>query len=588
MESEKERAAFIHAILDLSDEEDTPTPCGGGGGESLEHGGGIEDDDNDRQECALDTKERVAVTRKEEEETNEEETKEEEKLEEEEGKGAAHIPATACFGEDATAERNKMTASEERVSGLLALPMAVAEGARPGATSKVQKDKHRDEMTVPNEEENEEPDAIARAALQPLTTEEEGRPGLEPLPNTTNVGDHATVVTNATNATAAAARRNNRVPNVPGAFHVNPFPFRDQPPGPLLSVTSNASQNLDSIASDVTIDRHRQQQDDDDGRLLRARPVSDDGSDRNNLPGAVPVDLEQARLRQKRLQQKKRVFCIFLVMAVVVVIVAMVLSAVVSSENGKENLRTTVAPSSSTAWPTLATTIAPAIPLFPMDEQLPNTAASALLNPLSPQSKAYEWLTRHPHLEEFPSWRRIQLFALATFFYAFDGDTAWPDIIRDDWLVYNKSECDWFSAAFASMRYNMITEKYIIFGLDNNVSTCDNDLRQRQVFTKLNLNLPGADYDFVPNSMPPEMALLTSLKQLRMYGIQVHGPMTNVLTPDFLQLPHMEEILLVSANVTGTLSPDVVYQLQEQWAPTLGRYSVIGTLTGQSPARSAF
>ncbi|CAB9515008.1 expressed unknown protein [Seminavis robusta] len=71
---------------------------------------------------------------------------------------------------------------------------------------------------------------------------------------------------------------------------------------------------------------------------------------------------------------------------------------------------------------------------------------------MGPQEKAREWLQNHPNYDQLSDWKKNQLLALATFFYAMQGEH-WPDTIesdfgivrRDRWLDYTKDECLWYS-----------------------------------------------------------------------------------------------------------------------------------------------
>ncbi|CAB9509702.1 Leucine Rich Repeat [Seminavis robusta] len=78
-------------------------------------------------------------------------------------------------------------------------------------------------------------------------------------------------------------------------------------------------------------------------------------------------------------------------------------------------------------------------------DNLPQQTLNSLLDPFPPQSEAYHWLETHPDLDTYPQWRRRQLMALATFYYAFDG-TRWPLGINLDWLDKTRSECNWYSS----------------------------------------------------------------------------------------------------------------------------------------------
>ena len=67
---------------------------------------------------------------------------------------------------------------------------------------------------------------------------------------------------------------------------------------------------------------------------------------------------------------------------------------------------------------------------------------AALVDPLSPQSKALAWLDSNTNLESFDDWQKIQRYVLAMFYYSTNGDE-WLE--RDGWLT-DEHECDWFTS----------------------------------------------------------------------------------------------------------------------------------------------
>jgi len=109
-------------------------------------------------------------------------------------------------------------------------------------------------------------------------------------------------------------------------------------------------------------------------------------------------------------------------------------------------------------------------------------------NVSSPQHQAYTWLTEEDvYMETYDVWRREQRFALATFYYAFDGPS-WreTDMQARDWLKYQLDECAWMSSY--------------------EPNSCHKDGRVKM----LNVTeLPGFQ-----GSVPPELALLTKLETL--------------------------------------------------------------------------
>jgi hypothetical protein len=68
------------------------------------------------------------------------------------------------------------------------------------------------------------------------------------------------------------------------------------------------------------------------------------------------------------------------------------------------------------------------------------TQAEIKSNPSSPQAKALSWLSSPDHPEITDIGRLAERFALATLFYATEGES-W--LRNDGWLNETMSECDW-------------------------------------------------------------------------------------------------------------------------------------------------
>ena len=131
---------------------------------------------------------------------------------------------------------------------------------------------------------------------------------------------------------------------------------------------------------------------------------------------------------------------------------------------------------------------------------LPNYTLVSLQDPTSPQSKALKWLTQ-AHSPEFLSEltdnRILQRFALASFYYAANGN-GWH--WRRYWLSTEPSvhECDWWS------------QHHELPGFTGASSSCNQDTLE---FEKLALSLNN-----LKGYLVPEVALLTSLKEISLTG----------------------------------------------------------------------
>ncbi|CAB9517854.1 Receptor protein kinase CLAVATA1 [Seminavis robusta] len=71
------------------------------------------------------------------------------------------------------------------------------------------------------------------------------------------------------------------------------------------------------------------------------------------------------------------------------------------------------------------------------------TQQSILQDSHSPQARAYHWLQADPRLSDYPEWRRIQRYALATLHFATTTATQSSWVIDQHWLSYDISECHW-------------------------------------------------------------------------------------------------------------------------------------------------
>ncbi|CAB9530786.1 Leucine Rich Repeat [Seminavis robusta] len=114
-------------------------------------------------------------------------------------------------------------------------------------------------------------------------------------------------------------------------------------------------------------------------------------------------------------------------------------------------INTNTAPTSTPSWaPTSSPTLSPTQLVL---DALPDFTLAALADPDSPQSKAYQWLLDDDQdLDEYPQWRRLQRFALATLYYSTKGHL-WER--TDGWMSHNVSECHWIqTGGFNSTLFN--------------------------------------------------------------------------------------------------------------------------------------
>ena len=166
---------------------------------------------------------------------------------------------------------------------------------------------------------------------------------------------------------------------------------------------------------------------------------------------------------------------------------------------------------------------------------LPNSTLANLLEPNSPQSKAYAWLLNHPNLQHINDWRREQLFALATFYYAFDGES-WGN-----GFSYDRSECDWFSSMF--MGDGPVWSYYWS-------SECNPVGEFRTLW------LQDIDLSKGSKTIPGEIALLTSLEEIVLRNLTLSGSIQNFIPSELLGLVTglPDQLVQASSNTSSQLS----------------------------------
>ncbi|CAB9521283.1 expressed unknown protein [Seminavis robusta] len=271
------------------------------------------------------------------------------------------------------------------------------------------------------------------------------------------------------------------------------------PDEPLVQMDDEDSSTLLQTNDEMPTSGERQ--------LAVANLVLEDEDEEKNMPAAAPVDLQQL---QEREQTKKRQKLMFFVVAISLFIVAAAtVGAVVRTQNQREPevvvLPSTASPTEyGSMTPSEVPSSAPTGALDLLLDSLPDNTVARMNNGSdTPQWKAWRWVAEHQNITFLPEWRKTQLFALATFFYAFEGDNWNPLIKGHGWMDDTVEECDWFSSGFGYFDwYGKYREWY------GGTAPCD-ELGQ---FTSLDL----ADLDLLDHipSIPPEISLLTSLSRL--------------------------------------------------------------------------
>ncbi|CAB9520588.1 LRR receptor-like serine threonine-protein kinase [Seminavis robusta] len=242
-----------------------------------------------------------------------------------------------------------------------------------------------------------------------------------------------------------------------------------------------------------------------------------------------PGQIEEAEVNTtETLEEKKRnpvVMGAAIAVLVVVVILAIAIPLAVGGENGesqkKENNQETSidkvllpnAPDST--WESIAT-----------DQE-------------SPQFKAYTWLTLDPNLATYENWQKEQRFALATFFYAFNG-MKWRSLdpqAKNEWLSYETNECGW--GVFHR-------------GPSVNSVYCSPGDRATEIKVREQRGLNG--------SVPLELSLLGSLQKLDLSDNLMDRNLTDLL-PKIRESKPFQSLELafgcINCRLVGSLPPEL-------------------------------
>ncbi|CAB9519794.1 expressed unknown protein [Seminavis robusta] len=202
------------------------------------------------------------------------------------------------------------------------------------------------------------------------------------------------------------------------------------------------------------------------------------------------------------------------------------------------NHQVTETPSSGPVPPMLALSEAPSF--IPSNHQVTETPTSAptliklplpeytlqaLNNPRSPQSLALDWLFEDPKQLEYSTDKQIQRFALATFYFALNGEL-WMN--RTNWLSYDFDECLWHTDLEPQERVCVTA------------TTPVQDSEYQALVMHTN--------DMVGN-LPKETWLLTSLSTVALFEQPVRGE----LPEEVGSLTNMKDLTLRQLVLTGSL-----------------------------------
>ena len=188
--------------------------------------------------------------------------------------------------------------------------------------------------------------------------------------------------------------------------------------------------------------------------------------------------------------------------------------------------------------PTDKPTVAPTLSAdFQLDSDfLPFYTLDDMAFSNSPQSQAFEWLSSYSSatLRTMSEEQKLQLMALATFYYEFDGPT-WSI----PWLDPTESECEWRSGAESEA-----SQAYGNYGFDN---VC-NETGDITAILLNNLNLQPQE-----PRLAKELLLLSSLRSIQLAGNNIRASFETMLSIRLIRLKTLLDLSLQNNALSGTI-----------------------------------
>lgn len=199
---------------------------------------------------------------------------------------------------------------------------------------------------------------------------------------------------------------------------------------------------------------------------------------------------------------------------------------------------------SGDGMPSLSPSAAPTVFTFEFfkEEILPPYSQEAIEDLDSPQSEAFTWLeTDVVANDAFLIDKRVQRFALASFFYASGGEE-WTS--NTGWLDLNEDECDWYFGEPGRPCNNDGQYSEIILEANNLVGTLPEELALLTELQTLQL-----ENGFFSGTIPSRLGLLTDLQVLGLRNLGLEGSIPSELG----RLTNLDLMLLSGNALTGAI-----------------------------------
>ncbi|CAB9512576.1 Leucine Rich Repeat [Seminavis robusta] len=181
-------------------------------------------------------------------------------------------------------------------------------------------------------------------------------------------------------------------------------------------------------------------------------------------------------------------------------------------------------------------------------------AGAALRVPDSPQQRAFFWLHQNANIDSYTNSRKIQRYALATFYYSTNGDN-WAENL---WWLSDEDECTWYN--------KQVANGYPACQINTSNSA-------QRTFTSLDLS-----FNNVQGTIPPELGLLSGLLRLDLDGGPA-GFLFGTLPPELGYLDSIQSFSARGNQLTGTVPEDI-----GNWRQVTGIDLSFNKLTGLMPS----
>ena len=267
----------------------------------------------------------------------------------------------------------------------------------------------------------------------------------------------------------------------------------------------------------------------------------------------------QATSASNRLNTSRTKWKVFTVILVIITGVSVLVAALVTTSNGHGS-------SEQQQQPKSPTTVEPDHPRS-IKSLLPSYTLKSIEEEGTPQARAYDWLLGDPKWQDYSDKRIVQRFAMATMYFATNGN----DWVRDTgWLAYNVSECDWYHK-FSTTRAETSLNLTVVFDQMAGASF-ELDIKplvQTTGFPCMPLSFIGGpdddeEEDTMRNLMlqsnalrgtiPPELYLLTSLRCVALVaGKDLEGTISTLIG----NLSHLRVLAMNSCDLSGTLPSEI-------------------------------